>query len=60
MSRRKKKDIPTIDEYIKERLKILKDFYIVPTEEEISHLKTMKTEIGVDVAMRKIIKNHFN
>ena len=39
----------TPEQYTKAKLKILdRDFYIKPTEEEIAHLKTLKTQISID------------
>lgn len=45
----------TPEKYINERLLILKrDFLIEPTDEELEHLHTLKTEMAIDAAIRKI------
>jgi hypothetical protein len=50
----------TPEKYIKERLLILKrDFLIEPTEEELDHLHTLKTEIAIDAAIRKICNSRW-
>ena len=51
----------TPEKYIKERLLILKrDFLIEPTEEELNHLHTLKTEMAIDAAIRKIYESHWD
>lgn len=48
----------TPEKYVKDKLKILKrDFCIQPTEAEIAHLNTLKTQISIDNAITSII-NH--
>lgn len=51
----------TPEKYINERLLILKrDFLIEPTEEELDHLGTLKTEMAIDAAIRKIYESHWD
>jgi hypothetical protein len=51
----------TPEKYIKAKLKILRrDFCVRPTEEEIAHLKTLTTEIGIDNACLGIINRHWD
>jgi hypothetical protein len=50
-------------QYVEAKLKILMDhrgFGIKPTEEEIEHLKTLKTQIAIDNAILSIIDRHWN
>ena len=50
----------TPEQYLKAKLKILKrDFYIEPTETEIEHLNTLKTQIEIDNAVLSIIAHHW-
>ena len=47
-----------IKAYIKEKIRMLtKDFYLKLTEEEISHLKSLKREIDVDHYAHDLITN---
>ena len=49
----------TPEKYIEQKLKILKrDFYITPTETELEHLDTLKTQIEIDNAVLSIIAHH--
>lgn len=51
----------TPEKYIKSKLKILsRDFYIEATEEEIAHLKTLKTQISIDNAILGIINRRWD
>lgn len=51
----------TPEQYVKAKLKILdRDFYIKPTEEEIAHLNTLKTQIAIDNAVLSIINHHWS
>ena len=51
----------TPEQYTKAKLKILdRDFYIKPTEEELTHLKTLRTQISIDNAVLSIINHHWN
>ena len=51
------KQIP-IKSYIKEKIRMLtKDFYLKLTDEEISHLKSLKREIDVDHYVHDLITN---
>jgi chromatin segregation and condensation protein Rec8/ScpA/Scc1 (kleisin family) len=53
----KKVNIPKL---IEEKIKMLrKDFLIEPTEEEIAHLKELKTEQQVETYVRIIINTHW-
>lgn len=53
----KKVNIPKL---IEEKIKMLqKDFLINPTEEEIAHLKELKTEQAIETYVRIIINNHW-
>lgn len=47
--------------YIKAHVKILeRDFCIHPTEEELEHLKTLKTQISIDNAIISIRNHHWD
>lgn len=35
-------------EYIKEKISVLKDFGIILTDEQLKHIRSLKTEIAVD------------
>lgn len=55
-----KGNFTTPEKYIARKLKMLrKDMYIEPTEEEIAHLKKMKTEGDIDRAVKTIIATHW-
>ena len=46
--------------YLKYRIKILeRDFMLVLTQSEMTYLKSLKTEIAIDNAIRKIILKHW-
>lgn len=48
----------TPEQYLKAKLKILTDhrsFGIQPTEEELAHLSTLKTQVQIDNAILSII-----
>ena len=48
-------------EYLKAKLKILnRDFKITPTETELEHLRTLTTEIGIDIAILSVINHHWS
>ena len=50
-------------QYIKAKLNILTDhrgFGIQPTEEEIAHLNTLKTQVSIDNAILSIIAHHWD
>lgn len=49
--------------YLEAKLKILMDkrgFNITPTEREIEHLKTLRSQTEIDNAILSIIDNHWN
>ena len=46
--------------YLRAKLKILKDFLITPTESEIKHLQSLKTQSEIDNAILTIINNRWN
>lgn len=51
------------DKYLKGKLKILMDsrgFCITPTEREMEHLVTLKTQVAIDNAILGIINNRWN
>lgn len=49
------------EKYIEAKIKILKrDFRIGPTEAEIEHLKTLKTQTAIDNAILSIINHHWD
>lgn len=51
----------TPKKYIEQKLKILRrDFCIQPTEEEITHLNTLTTQITIDNAILSIIAHHWD
>ena len=51
----------TAEKYVKDKLRILKrDFYIEATYEEVSHLKTLKTQTAIDNAILSIINRHWD
>lgn len=53
-------DFVTPKQYVKEKLKILRDdMCIYPTYEEIKHLRSLKTEGDIDRAVHTIIENHW-
>ena len=46
-------------EYLDAKLEILVgDFRITPTESEMAHLQTLKTQIAIDQAILALILNH--
>lgn len=50
------------EQYIKAKLCILTDprgFGITPTNEEIAHLHSLKTQISIDNAILSIIEHHW-
>lgn len=50
----------SIPKLVEEKIKMLrKDFLIEPTEEEIAHLKELKTEQQVETYVRIIINSHW-
>lgn len=50
----------TPEQYLKAKLKILRrDFCIEPTEEEITHLNTLTTQVTIDNAILSIIARHW-
>lgn len=51
----------TPEKYLEAKLKILRrDFRITPTENEIMHLKSLKTQIKIDNAILGIINRHWD
>lgn len=51
----------TPEKYVEAKLKILRrDFRITPTENEIIHLKSLKTQIAIDNACLGIINRHWD
>ena len=51
----------TPKKYIEQKLKILRrDFHVDPTEEEISHLNTLTTQVTIDNAILSIIARHWD
>ena len=51
----------TPKQYAEEKIKILeRDFYITPTDAEILHLKTLKTQTAIDNAVLSIINHHWD
>jgi hypothetical protein len=51
----------TAKKYVDAKVRILKrDFCIRPTEEEIEHLYTLKTQTAIDNAVLSIINHHWN
>lgn len=51
----------TPKKYVEAKVRILKrDFCIRPTEEEIEHLYTLKTQTAIDNAVLSIINHHWN
>lgn len=51
----------TPEKYVEAKLKILRrDFKITPTENEIIHLKSLKTQIAIDNACLSIINRHWD
>ena len=45
--------------YIKKKIKLLNEFLVVPTADEITHLLTLNGEYAIDKAVTKIILNHW-
>ena len=51
----------TPEKYVEAKLKILRrDFKIKPTESEIAHLNTLKTQVAIDNACLSIINHHWD
>jgi hypothetical protein len=51
----------TPKQYIKDKVHILvNDFGIQPTEQEMTHLRTLTEERDIDRAIRTIINNHWD
>lgn len=51
----------TPEKYLKDKLKILtRDFCITPTEEELAKLKTFRTQVSIDNAIRSVIAHHWD
>ena len=49
------------EQYVKAKLKMLKnEMYIKPTEEEIAHLYSLKTDVAIDNAVHSIIDRHWD
>lgn len=51
------------EQYIKARVKILSDrrsFGIIPTDEEMEHLRTLNTQVQIDNAIISIIDRRWN
>lgn len=51
------------EQYIEAKLKILTDpraFGITPTDEEMEHLKTLKTQVAIDNAILSIINRRWD
>lgn len=49
------------EQYVKAKIKMLRnEMYISPTEEEISHLLTLKTDVAIDNAIHSIIDRHWD
>jgi FPC/CPF motif-containing protein YcgG len=50
----------TPEQYIEAKLEMLRDdMHIEPTVKELEHLREMKTEINIDIAVRGIIDRHW-
>ena len=48
-------------QYIKAKLKMLRnEMFIQPTEEEIRHLLTLKSDVAIDNAIHSIIDRHWD
>ena len=51
----------TPEKYVKDKLKILsRDFCIRPTETDLEHLKTLKTQTSIDNAIKSIIDHSWD
>lgn len=46
--------------YLEGKLRFLKDFLITPSESEMQHLKSLKTQSEIDQAIITIINNRWN
>ena len=54
-------DFETPEQYVDFKLVMLRnDMYIEPTEDEVAHLKTLKTETAIDNAVHSIISRHWS
>lgn len=50
----------TPEQYVEAKIEMLRDeMCIKPTDEEIKHLKTLKTEVSIDNAVHSIIDRHW-
>ena len=50
----------TVEQYVEAKIKILKrDFRVNPTDEEINHLYTLKTQTAIDNACHSIRDRHW-
>jgi hypothetical protein len=48
---------PTLSKYVKEKLKLLKEFHIKLTTRELDYLSSLTTEASVDNYIHTIFKN---
>lgn len=46
----------TLDEYMEEKIILIRDFGIYLTDEQTAHIKSLKSEIAVDNFARDILK----
>ena len=54
-------DTSSIKSYIRSKLKMLRNEMLIdPTEEEIEHLKELKTTVAIDNAVHSIIERHWS
>lgn len=54
-------DTSSLKNYIRSKLKMLKNEMLInPTEEEIEHLKALKTHVAIDNAVHSIIERHWS
>lgn len=49
-----------VKDYIRKKVRVLKDFEITPWPEELSKLRACTTFSSADVEMKTIIKRHWN
>lgn len=50
----------TPEQYVEDKIEMLREeMYIKPTDDEIAHLKTLKTEVSIDNAVHSIIDRHW-
>lgn len=47
-----------LETYCTEKLELLEDFYIFPTQKEIDHMKSLKTEVAVDNYCTTLFEKH--